>query len=260
MRSRNSLYLLIALVTYATIVAFPTYLFTSDPYVLKGIELGLRVSYLVFIILFSIFTKIAKSYTGKTIWTNIFLLLPLFFVAFVNIFYLGIVANVPIVNPFDSIFNNDGVITLEVLKFLSIVITVVEEELLFRYILQRNLRVGHKLVRILITSAIFAVSHFFTMLYAGNGVIIPIDLLEIVFYFGIGIVLGVLYEYTNNIIVSITFSMIYSICGEMIYVIKLSSLKMPDGYPYYITMASFIVGAIAYILVFYYFMLKREQR
>lgn len=260
MRNKKRLYLIIAIAIYALFVTFPTYLFTNDPYVLKGIELGLRASYLVFIILFSFLTRIAKTYTGKTNWINIFLLLPLFFVSFVNIFYLGIVANVPVNNPFDALFNNDGVVTLEVLKFLCIVVTVVEEELLFRYILQRNLSVGHKLVRILITSAVFAVSHFFTMLYAGNGVIIPIDLLEIVFYFGIGIILGVLYEYTNNIVVSITFSMIYSICGEMIYVIKLSSLNMPEGYPYYITMASFIVGAIAYILIFYFLMLKRENR
>ena len=63
---------------YLIIICFPTYLFTNDLYVIQGVELGLRTAFLVFVILFSIFTKIAKSYTGKTRFSNLFLLLPLF--------------------------------------------------------------------------------------------------------------------------------------------------------------------------------------
>lgn len=260
MKNKKTLYLIIALAIYALIITFPTYLFVKDPYALEGIELGLRMAYLVFIILFSIFTKMAKTYTGKTNFANFFLLLPLFFIAFINIFYLSVVAKTPINNPFDSFFDNDSVSSLEIMTFICIAITVVEEELLFRYILQRNLSVGHKIVRILITSAVFAASHFFYMLSSGRGVIIPIDLLEVVFFFGIGIILGFLYEYTNNIIVSITFSLIYSICNEMIYPVKLSSFTGNGGTPYYLTTLFFAIGGAVYLSIFYFLMLKREYR
>ena len=245
----------IALLIYLVIISFPTYLFTNDLYILYSLELGLRAAFLVFIILFSIFTKIFKTYTGKTRFSNLFLLLPLFFVAFFNLFYLTIVARSSISNPFEVLFS-DGNNTLEILKFSLIVVTVIEEELLFRFIIQRNLEVGHKLYRILITAAIFTVCHFFTMLYDWQGKIVPMELLGLIFLFGIGIILGFLYEYTNNIVVPITFSLIYTICNEMIYRISYVDAKAD----YYITLGCFVAGAAAYLLIFYFLMLKREYR
>ena len=81
MKNNKFLNLGIAFLIYLTIISFPTYLFTHDLYVIYGVETGLRVAYLVFIILFSILTKTFRTYTGKTRFSNIFLLLPLFFVA-----------------------------------------------------------------------------------------------------------------------------------------------------------------------------------
>ena len=256
MRNKSFWYIFIAVAIYLVLISFPTYLFTSDLYVLYGVELGLRSAYLIFIILFSIFTHLAKTYNGKTKLSNFFLLLPLFFVAFFNLFYLAVVTRSNIPNPLDAVFNNDGNNTLIILKFVCLLIMAVEEELLFRYILLRNLKIGHKIVRILVTSAIFALCYFFKMLYDARGIIVPINLLSIIVIFGIGIILGFLYEYTNNIFVPIAFSIIYAICNEMIYEITFE-VATPK---YYLTVLFFILGTAAYISIFYFLMLKKENR
>ena len=255
-KGKRLLYIGIALFIYLTFISFPTYIFTNDLYVLRGVELGLRAGYLIFIILFSIFTKIAQTYTGKTRFKNLFLLLPLFFVSFINIFYLAVMRT-QFDNPFATIFTSDGVDVYNLLKLLTIIVTVVEEELLFRYIIQRNLTFGHKLVRITVTAAIFAACHFFFMLYDGLGTINPLDLFEIIFVFGIGIILGFLYEYTNNIIVPMTFNLIYSLCNYMLYKVSISNTT---NWQYYLTISLFAVGAAGYLLIFYFLMLKRENR
>ena len=256
MNNKKGIYILIILLIYLAIISFPTYLFTSDSYVLYGVELGLRIGYLIFIIIFSLLTKMFKTYTGRTRFSNLFLLLPLFFVAFFNVFYLAVVTGSSIPNPLDAVFNSNGNNTLEILKFVSIVVMVVEEELLFRFLIQRNITFGHKIVRIFITSALYALAYFFAMLYDMRGIINPIELISIIFVYGIGVILGFLYEYTNNVIVPITFSMIFTICNEMLYKVSLSNAS----YKYYITVSCFFVGAALYLAIFYFFMLKRENR
>ena len=248
---RKTIYIGIALVIYVAIIAFPTYLFTHDMLILRSIELGLRVGYLVFIILFTYFTKLAKSYTGSTKLKNVFLLLPIFFVAFINIFYLVVVRQSTYVyNP----FNND---IFEILRFISIIITAVEVEILFRFIIQKNLTLSHKIVRILVTAAIYAATHFFVMLYSGLGVINPIDLLEVAFQFGIGVILGFLYEYTNNLVPAIAFNIIYSLSNQLLFKVTLSS---NPHWSYYLTVSLFILYAAGYLSIFYFLMLKEESR
>lgn len=256
MNNKKNIYIVVILFIYLAIISFPTYLLTSDLYVLYGVELGLRIGYLIFILIFTILTKMFKTYTGKTRFSNLFLLLPLFFVAFFNVFYLAVITKSSIPNPLDAVFKSNGNNTLEILKFLSLIVMVVEEEILFRFIIQRNITFGHKIVRILITSALYALAYFFAMLYDMRGIINPIELISIIFVFGIGIILGFLYEYTNNIIVPITFSMIYTICNEMLYKISLSNAN----YKYYVTVSCFLAGAALYLVIFYFFMLRRENR
>ena len=256
MRNKNVINIIIVLAIYLTIITFPTYLFTSDFTVLYGIELSLRIGYLIFIVVFTILTKMFKTYTGKTRFTNVFLLLPLFFVAFFNIFYLAVVTKSSIPNPLDAVFKNDGNNTYEILKFLSIIVMVVEEEILFRFIIQRNINVGHKIVRILITSSLYALSFFFALLYDNRGIIPPLELFSVLFAYGIGIILGFLYEYTNNLLVPITFSLIHTVCNEMLYKISITNAN----YKLYLTVVFFALGAAAYLSIFYFLMLKRENR
>ena len=260
MKNKNILYITIALVIYVILISFPTYLFIKDdPDLCYLIEIILRSVYLVFIILFSIFTKLAKSYTGKTRWLNMLILLPLFFVAFFNVFYLRVVAGSSIESLWSNItkvFYSDGVNTHEILRFSSVVITVVEEEILFRFLLQKNLSLGHKFVRIAITAAVYTACHFFGMLYYGYGHIDPLQLLELLFVFSIGMILGVLYEYSNNIYYSMGFNMIYSLQASIFPI----AITTTVGYKIYLTSALFAVGAAAYICLFYFVILKKEQR
>ena len=76
------------------------------------------------------------------------------------------------------------------------------------------------------------------------------------FVFGIGMILGVLFEYTNNIFYSMAFNMIFSL-GASIYAIDLATTS---GYQIYLTSSLFAVGAAAYICLFYFVILKKDQR
>ncbi len=257
MNNKRVLYLFIAMFTYLVIISFPTYLFTNDIDVIKGVELGLRLAYLVFIVLFSFLSPLRKRYTGKTRLTNLFLLLPLFFVAFMNIFYLGVVTR----SSYESVFvqlTNDGERLTLILTLITVIITSIEEEFLFRYVVQRNLSMRHKMVRILVSSAFYAVSHVFIILYNGRGIINPWNLFSVLFAFGVGIILGILYEYTNNLTFPIIFNIIYSVCScnDIYYKPELAQASTA----YYLTISLFFVGAAVYILIFYFFMLKRENR
>ena len=261
MKNKNILYITIALVLYVLTISFPTYLFVpDDPDMWYIVEIILRTIYLIFIVLFSIFTKLAKKYTGKTRYWNMLILLPLFFVAFFNIFYLRVTGSSSVEslwNKLTEIFSTSSDHTHDILKFVSVIITVVEEELLFRFILQKNLSLGHKFVRIAITAAVFAACHFFTMLYDVAGKIEnPLQLLEILFVFGIGMILGVLYEYSNIIFYSMSFNMIYSLSAS-VYPI---SITTSAGYKLYLISSLFLLGAAAYICLFYFVILKKEQR
>ena len=256
MKNKKPIYILIAVLIYVIFISFPTYVFVKDDITLRYIiEVVLRSAYLIFIILFSIFTKIAKPYNGKTKWLNMLLLAPLFFVAFFNLFYWEVVCKVgfgALKDQFEVIFKN----TDQILRFICIIITVVEEELLFRYILQRNLNLGHKVVRIAVTAAIFTVCHFFTMLYDHAGIINPLQLIELIMVFGIGMILGFLYEYTNSIVYAIAFSFLYSLCAVLLPI----NITPTIGWPYYLTLSLFAAGSALYICVFYFFILKKENR
>ena len=255
----NLLYIIIALVAYVATITFPVYLFTNDILVIRIVELSLRVAYLIFIILFSYLTKLAKSYTGSTRYANLFLLLPIFFVAFTNIFYLGVIkGKTSVYNPFSDV--------LTTLLFSSLVVSAVEAEILFRFIIQKNLTLSHKLNRILVAAAIYALAYISIMFYSDlsinpdTGKIVfmnPIDLIEVVFQFGIGIILGFLYEYTNNLIVPIKFNIIYSISNQLLFKVRLSS--NPD-WSYYLTISLIAVFAIGYLCIFYFLMTKKENR
>ena len=256
MRNKKFWYLFLVIAIYVVIVSFPTYLITTNAIIKYSVEVGLRTAYLIFIILFSIFTKIAKPYTGKTRYLNIIILLPIFFVAFFYLFYWGVVTQSSISGIFDPIFNSNGNNTGEILEFTAIVLMVVEEEILFRFLLQKNILMGHKIVRILITSAAFTLCHFFFMLYHFNGIINPIELIELVFIFGVGFILGFLYEYTNNLAVPIIFSLIFQIWKRLLPMVTFATAD----WKFYVTLSSFTVFAAAYLLIFYFVILKRENR
>lgn len=258
-RKLNYLYIAIALVIYVIVVAFPVYAFTSDMLAIRIVELSLRVAYLIFIILFAFFTGLAKSYTGKTRYSNLFLLLPIFFVAFTNIFYLGVIqGRTSFFNPFSDV--------LTTLLFSSLVISAIEAEILFRFIIQKNLMLGHKIVRILVAAAVYAITYIVIIFYSDmsinpdTGKIIfmnPIDLLEVIFQFGIGIILGFLYEYTNNLAVPVAFNIIYTLSNQILFKVRLSS---NPHWSYYLTISLIATFAITYLCIFYFLMLKKENR
>lgn len=238
---------LLALVlgVYLIVIAFPIRFMTNDIYVRAIVMLSLRSAYLVFIILFSIFSKLAKRYNGKTNIKNVFLLSPLFLVAFMDLFYWGVISRSSFSATWDA---------LTFIKIATIVVTVLEEEILFRLVVQKNIMLGHKTIRILISALVFAVAHVFTIVFDPS--FHPVELLQLLVLFVIGVILATLYEYTNNIMVPITFNLIYSFCTDLLFHNSFNGVS----YKYYITIGAFLLFGSAYLHIFYFLMLKKENR
>lgn len=247
MNKKRFWFLFLVLSVYIIVIAFPIYLITNDIYVRAIVMLSLRSAYLIFIILFSLFSKLAKTYNGTPRTRNFFLLLPIFAVAFMDLFYWGVVSK--------STFSLDSGALLG-LKIATIIVTVLEEEILFRLVVQKNIMLRHKIIRILISATIFALAHIFNILFDTFPVIYPIELLELIVLFVIGVILGFLYEYTNNILIPISFNLIYSFCTDLLF----RNLFFGANYKYYITIGAFLLFGIAYLHIFYFLMLKKENR
>lgn len=262
MQKKQLLNTLILVILFLMIAVLPYDIFFPSSIVAQcHLKITLLVCYLVFAILFIHFTKIRAVYTGKTKVSNIFWLLPLFFIAFTNLFYDAVIMGTPVLNIFTSISNAFKTNPeFEIYEIVIVILASICEEIIFRYVLQKNLLIAHKMIRIFVAAAIFAIFHITDFLAAILKLNLePIKLLQIVYAFFIGIVLGVLYEYTNNIFVPIAFHILFNLCNDTIYNAFASS-GTGAGWPFYVNAICFGAFGLAYIAVFYFIILKKENR
>lgn len=108
-----------------------------------------------------------------------------------------------------------------------------------------NLEASEKpIIKIIIASSVFSACHLTHFFSSFN----PFDLIIVVYTYGIGIILGLIYVYTESFMMCVIFHFLYnSINNNLASWIKLSN----DMLPYYLinTAIGIIVGA--YLLVLY---------
>ena len=243
--------IVILLLVFVVSVSFPIGSITNDVDIIIGVKSGILAAFIVFAILFIHFTGIAHLFQGKTRIKNMFLLSPLFLVAFCNLFFFIV---------FQPGSLGKGT-TWNLTLFLAIILsllTAVSEELVFRFAIQKNLRIQSKFLKIFIASSLFALCHVLTVV-SGWNLAKPatwnwFDLTMIVYVFFIGICLGVLYEYTNNIVLPIAFHFIFNFINDNLFYVESWTL------PYLFNCLGFAAFGIAYICLFYFVFTKREDR
>ena len=239
---------IILILVFIASVAFPVFIF-PDVDVRLGVKIGFLVAFIIFAILFCYFTGIAHVFQGKWNHRNGFLLSPLFVIAFCNLFYLTVIQKGSVGVTWDLTF---------ILGIIHALLTAVAEELVFRFVIQKNLTFQSKLVKILIASAIFAACHIFTVISNWN-LSNPaswnwFDLTMIAYTFFIGICLGFLYEYTNNLVLPIIFHFFFNLINNVW--VTFSSWTVP----YLINCLCFAAYGVAYLCLFYFVFTKRENR
>ncbi len=247
--------IIILLAVFILIIIFPVNLLTPDVDIRLWIRIGLMSAFIVFAILFVRFTGVAHLFQGKINHRNSFLLLPLFLIAFCNLFYLTVIQKGTVGVTWDLTF---------ILGVVHALLAAFAEEMVFRFVIQKNFRVQSKLIKILIVSAIFAACSIFSIISYWN-ITDPsswgwTDLTMIAFTFYIGVCLGFLYEYTNNLFLPIIFNFFFNLINNVWITDNIIFSDGSFNIPYLINCLCFAAFGIAYLCLFYFVFTKRENR
>ena len=228
------------LCVYLAVAFFPLNYFDIPKFVIQIIGISLRIAYLVFIIIYLCRRNVFKLGKINVVYT--LLLLPCFIACFSN----EIVATCAGEIKGDVVFKN---FYLDVILSL---LTVLCEELIFRMAGFKIFESKTPFIRIILTSTIFGIAHLFNFFSSFN----PLVFVQAIYTFGIGIILGLLYEFGGNIGFSILFHLLFNVFNNdlfnLMYVIT-SDLQ------YYLI--NVLIGACigVYCLLIYLLVFRKKE-
>ena len=137
---------------------------------------------------------------------------------------------------------------------------VIIEEFLFRLFIQSSLVFASSIKRIVVSASIFALFHFLNIVDVSSVSGLIDVLTQVVYAFGLGLLLGFIYEYTYSIPLCIGFHFMFNFFNT-IFVRHIYSINFIDAeLTFYLT--SVVVGVIVgvYALLIYLFVLKKNER
>lgn len=176
--------------------------------------------------------------------TNMIFFIPVFILCFSNFFNL--------LNP-DNYLNFTFSINLLLAILLSFCVAF-NEEYLFRSVIIDNIESSEKpIVKVIISASIFAACHLTVFFSSFN----PLDLIQVVYTFGLGIVLGLMYVYGECLWYCVLFHFAYNtingnLAGEWI--------KYPNlNYLYYLINALVGLVVAGYLFAIYFLKLKNSK-
>ena len=196
----DSAILTILLIGVAT---FPVNYLVHDLFWYYFIEALLMLAVLIFILFFETRHPETNPPKKKFNLNNLLWLLPSVFVAFSNFFYALILKE-----PINSTF---GLYSIPHVAF--IVLNVIVEEFVFRKHLLGNLTHPKPIVRIVISAAIFALCHLTLFFSTFN----PASLIVVAYSFGLGMILGLIYYYTNSLIACIGLHLMFNLFNDFLF-------------------------------------------
>ena len=239
-RSRvlDSAILIILLIGVAT---FPTNLLVKDVFWYYTIEALLMLAVLVFILFYENRHPEIVPYKRSFNLTNFLWLLPVILIPFSNFFYALFFQETA--QPMFALYNIPQV------AFISI--NVVVEEYIFRRHLLGNLTHPKKIIRILISAAIFGLCHITRFLSTFN----PLDLIVVVYAFGLGMVLGLIYCYTNSFVACIVLHLLFNLVNDFLFI---SLFGVSNILWYYLINVIFAVIVGVYLLLVYLFVFEKK--
>ena len=137
------------------------------------------------------------------------------------------------------------------LQILFIALLVTVEELIFRYLLLGNITKGKPIIRIIIAAGIFALCHLTHFFSTFN----PADLVVVAYSFGLGLVLGLIYYYSHNLIVCVGLHFLFNFCNDFLFV-RLYSVSNLLWYYLINGFVALVIGL--YILAVYLLKLRKN--
>ena len=141
-----------------------------------------------------------------------------------------------------------------ILVSFNLLLGVILEEILFRYIIQNSLVNASSIKRIFGSAAIFALFHLLNLVNISSVDGLIAVLLQVAYTFGLGILLAIIYEYSYSLPLCMVFHLCFNIFNQLLptYVF---GLAIPD---IYFTLSAVIIAVVlaVYIVVLYIIKLK----
>ena len=233
--------LLLFILIFVFVAAFPVDLLPIDYAYKLLVLIGLRLmllSYYIYIII-----KWRIKIFGVENIKNLLFCIPFVLIGFSNI----------IATKIDGTF---GPIVTEplVMVFLSILtlLTAITEEIIFRLFIQNALYRTSSVKRIFASAGIFALMHLLRMVNVSSIDALISVLLQTVYTFGLGLLLGVLYEYSHSLVGAIILHFCFNFFNDTLFTYLNCN---PSTLSYYLSAVgtAIIVGIYALLITIFIF-------
>ena len=200
-------YLLIYILLFVFVVCLPIDLLNLSFAITLTIQIVVRLALLGFYI-YVIWTNKVKIFKGGA-FKELIIFLPFFLICFSNIFASLIGGGFKFVK-------SSGLIL-----FLQIVLCLVGailEEIVFRLFVQTSLVTHRPISRILLSALIFALCHLINIVNVRSVDALLGVLLQTIYTFGLGLVLGFIFEYSNSLVFVMVLHFAFNLFNDVLYV------------------------------------------
>lgn len=223
--------------------SFPFSFFIKNQYLSLLLSIVFKIFSLIVILIYTNKNNLEKPKLSK-INKSILVYLPFLIVCLGNL-YLCLIGDV------DKSFYVDY--KLFILSIITCLFTCIIEELLFRSILTTEIvKYKSKSKAILISSAIFGLIHLLNI--SSISTILP-SLLQVIYTFGLGLILSSMYLESKNIILPIVFHFLFNLLND---ILVNTFFYLEWNLPFFIINISFSILAIVYSLFIYNIKRKKE--
>ena len=242
--------LLLFALLFIFVTSFPIDLITTNEYVRLGIRIALRSLLLAYDIY--ILWKNRINIFKFANYRNVGLFIPFILICFSNIFA--------------ALFaGSNFVLNVEPLRLVLVIIYyllgVILEEFLFRLFIQSSLVYASSIKRIVVSAAIFALFHLLNIVNISQVDQLVAVLTQVVYAFGLGLLLGLIYEYTYSLPACIIFHFLFNFFNKIfVNEIYLTTVTPTYELSYYMTALGIGVIVGVYALLIYLFILRKLER
>ena len=239
--------LLIFSLLFIFIVAFPVDLIPIDSIYRLVIQIGLRLLILAYYIYVCIRNRINvfKFYN----WKRLMLFTPFLLACFSNLIAAGID------HGYYSVVSMDN--TYFSLLIVFHLLTAIIEEILFRLFIQGSLVNASSLKRIFASAGIFALMHLLNIVNISTVDGLITVLTQTVYTFGLGILLGFVYEYSYSLVGCIFLHFSFNFFNTVLFQYLGCDCS---AFVFYITAVVIAVVLAIYTFLIYRFVLTRNDR
>ena len=239
--------LLIFALLFIFVAAFPVDLFKIDASYKLLIQISLRLL-ILFYYFYVCFVNRINIFKFQNL-RRALLFIPFLLACFSNLIAFGL----------DGAQTVGITMTSEYLSLLIIYhfLGAVVEEFLFRLFIQSALvRVG-SIKRILYGAAIFALFHFLNMVNISTVDGLVTVLIQVAYNFGLGILLGFIYEYTYSLPICIFLHFAFNFFNTVLYQYMGC---VTSNFAFYLTAVVIALVLAIYTFLIYWFVLRRNDR